>query len=245
MSDSERFFVRCGEWSDPDRWPQEPKQALALQCTLQSKIRIEPPPWPIRLVAGLDAAFLESRNLAIGAAVLWDRYDRQVIATAVGQVPIRFPYIPGYLSFREAPALLAALVKLPQAPDALLVDGQGIAHPRRLGIATHLGVLLDWPSVGCAKSRLFGHAPEPQIEQGAFTWLREGNRVLGVVLRTRRGVKPVFVSPGHRMDVDGARELVLSCALGYRLPEPTRQAHILAGKAKRAATEDSQPAAFL
>jgi len=127
----------------------------------------------------------------------------------------------------------------------LLVDGQGIAHPRRLGIATHLGVLLDWPSVGCAKSRLFGQAPEPEIEQGAFTWLREGDQVLGVVLRTRRGVKPVFVSPGHRMDIDRARELVLSCTAGYRLPEPTRQAHILAEKAKRAATEDSQPAAFL
>ena len=232
MPEPERFFARCREWADPDRWPQTLEQALSLQYSLQSQIRIEPPPWSIRLVAGLDVAFMEDQ--AIGAAVLWDRESRQIVGTAVGWAALRFPYIPGYLSFREGPALLAALTQLPQAPDVLLVDGQGIAHPRGLGIATHLGVLLDWPSVGCAKSRLFGKAAEPGPDRGAFTLLRDGDRTLGVVLRTRQKVKPVFVSPGHRMDVDGARKLVLSCTLGYRLPEPTRLAHMLAGKTKRA-----------
>ena len=146
--------------------------------------------------------------------------------------PITFPYVPGLLSFREAPVILDALAQLKTRPDVLMLDGQGIAHPRRLGIAAHLGVILDHPTVGCAKSRLTGKYEEPGEEKGSYTWLRDGEEIIGAVLRTRSRVKPVFVSVGNKISLDSAIDLVLRCTDRYRLPEPTRWAHRLAANPK-------------
>ena len=153
----------------------------------------------------------------------------KLVEVTIVEEPVRFPYIPGLLSFREAPAIEKAVTRLRQRPDLLLVDGQGIAHPRRMGVAAHLGLLLDIPAVGCAKSRLCGQATEPGPEAGSWTPLVEGEEVIGAVLRTRVGVKPLYVSIGHRVDLEGARRWVLACCRGYRLPEPSRWAHRAAG----------------
>jgi len=142
---------------------------------------------------------------------------------------IVFPYIPGLLSFRELPLILSACEKLSSVPDLVLVDGQGIAHPRRMGLASHLGLLLDKPTVGCAKSRLCGYHDMPGVEPGSYAELIDKDEVVGVALRTRCGVKPVYVSIGHKVDLQTARNRVLECCRGYRLPEPTRLAHLAAG----------------
>jgi deoxyribonuclease V len=143
-----------------------------------------------------------------------------------------FPYIPGYLSFREAPAIFSAMEKLSLLPDLLIVDGQGIAHPRRIGIASFLGVLLGLPTIGCAKSRLVGKYEEPAPERGSWSPLIDKGETVGAVLRTRKGVKPVFVSPGHLVTLPEAIEIIMHCAVKYRLPEPQRAADSLAGKSK-------------
>jgi deoxyribonuclease V len=149
-------------------------------------------------------------------------------AQRVVQCRTRFPYAPGYLSFRETPALLAALAGLRRRPDLILCDGQGLAHPRRFGLASHLGVLLDVPTIGVAKSRLVGtHGPVPEA-RGAWVPLRDGAETIGAVLRTRAGARPVYVSVGHRVSLETAVETVLRCAPRYRLPEPVRRAHVLA-----------------
>ena len=138
---------------------------------------------------------------------------------------IAFPYIPGLLTFREAPVLLKAFSQLPQEPDLLLLDGQGIAHPRSLGIAAHLGVLLNLPAIGCAKSRLCGEYEEPGMEKGSTAPLKDNGKTVGMVVRTRTGTKPVFVSPGHKMDFATSMKIVLALCRTYRIPEPLRQAH--------------------
>jgi deoxyribonuclease V len=144
-------------------------------------------------------------------------------------MPVSFPYVPGLLAFREGPIVLAALERLAERPDVLIFDAQGLAHPRRMGLATHLGILLDVPSVGCAKSRLCGKETEPGEEKGSWTPLLDRGEVIGAVVRTRSRVRPVYVSVGHRVDLETAVSLVLSCATKYRLPEPTRWAHRVAG----------------
>ncbi len=169
------------------------------------------------------------------AVVAWDVERRQVIERRARSLPLRFPYVPGLLSFREAPALLAALRGLRTPVDALLCDGQGIAHPRRFGLACHLGVLLGLPAVGCAKSRLVGDWVEPGWARGERAPLTLGAQRIGTVLRTRNGVKPLFVSPGHLCDFAGAEALVLRCGDGLRLPEPVRLADRHVGQFKRAA----------
>ena len=156
--------------------------------------------------------------------VAWDVERRRVIERRARSLPLQFPYVPGLLSFREAPALLAALRRLRTPVDALLCDGQGIAHPRRFGLACHLGVLLGLPAVGCAKSRLVGDWIEPGRERGERSPLTLGAERIGTVLRTRTGVRPLFVSPGHLCDFEGAADLVLRCGGGLRLPEPVRLA---------------------
>jgi deoxyribonuclease V len=196
-------------------------------------VRVEPLTHPIRFIAGLDAAFSRDGLECLGAVVLWDMSDRRVVEQHVGRRLLRFPYVPGLLSFREAPALLAALRRLRTTPDLLMCDGQGLAHPRRFGIACHLGVLCDLPAVGCAKSRLVGQHEEPPQPRGASVPLRQHDEILGVVLRTQSGVRPVYVSVGHRIDLAGAQRIVLTCAVRYRLPEPTRLADHLAARAKR------------
>lgn len=203
------------------RWHVSPKQARAIQERLRGLVRLAPLPAP-SVVVGLDCAFSAERVFA--AAVVWDIRRQRVLETRTGSLPLTFPYVPGLLSFREAPALLAVLRRVRTHCDALLCDGQGIAHPRRFGLACHLGVLLDMPAVGCAKSRLVGEGAEPGLARGAASPLMVVDEQLGLLLRTRTGVKPLYLSPGHRCDIVGAKSLILRCATGYRLPEPVRLA---------------------
>jgi len=178
-------------------------------------------------VAGVDCGFDESSGLCHAAAVIWSIAEAAVVEARIVSLPGLFPYVPGLLSFRELPAILAALDVLDGSFDAVMCDGHGIAHPRRLGIASHLGLIIDKPTVGCAKSRLVGEHTDPGSERGARVPLLHRGERIGSVLRTRDGVRPVFVSIGHRIDLDAAVALVLACHEGYRLPGPTRHADAL------------------
>jgi deoxyribonuclease V len=182
--------------------------------------------WP-KVVAGIDVSVKGGRARA---AVVLCSYPtlRSLHATTV-DMPVSFPYVPGLLAFREGPVALAALEKLGERPDVLIFDAQGLAHPRRMGLATHLGILLDMPAVGCAKSRLCGTHAEPDEPKGSWVPLMDGDQVIGAVVRTRDSVRPVFVSVGYRMDLETAISLVLGCVTRYRLPEPIRWAHRVAG----------------
>ena len=212
-----------------------PAKARAIQRRLAAEVRLAPLK-PVSTVAGLDCAFGGDRVFAV--VVVWDVERRRVIERRALSRPLQFPYVPGLLSFREAPALLAALRRLRTPVDALLCDGQGIAHPRRFGLACHLGVLLDLPAVGCAKSRLIGDWAEPGGDRGERSPLTHDGKRIGTVLRTRTGVKPLFVSPGHLCDFEGAADLVLRCGGGLRLPEPVRLADHHVGLFKRAQARD-------
>lgn len=217
----------------PHSWDLAPREAVAVQRKLAGRVRVEPLRVAPRLVAGLDAAFSRDGKDCLAGVVLWDAREGEVIEQHVVRRPLTFPYVPGLLSFREAPALLAALERLATVPDVLICDGQGVAHPRRFGIASHLGVLLDLPSVGCAKSRLTGEHADPGRKRGDQEPLRDGDAVIGCVLRSREGVRPLFISVGHRIDLAGAVGVVLACGCGFRLPEPTRLADRLVAEAKR------------
>jgi deoxyribonuclease V len=209
-----------------------PKQAVAVQRRLASRVKQCRPRKAIRFVAGADAAFPKHAEQCVAAVVLWDLEEQTVLEEHVAVRKLNFPYVPGLLSFREAPALLAALRKLRRTPDCLMLDGHGLAHPRRFGIACHVGVICRRPTIGCAKSRLTGVHHEPGIERGSRTPLVDGELTLGTVLRTRDGVKPVFVSVGHQVDLATAEQVVFDCAVRYRLPEPTRLADRLVATAK-------------
>lgn len=203
------------------------RQARALQDELRHRVKRGGTPKTIRLVAGLDAHYQTEAGLVWGAAALLAWPGLELVESALACRPLDFPYIPGLLSFREAPAMLAALASLSRRPDLLFVDGQGIAHPRRLGLASHIGVLADRPTIGVAKSRLIGRFEEPSAEKGASAPLTDGEEVIGAVLRTRRGVRPVFVSIGHCIGLDAALRLTLQASPRYRIPEPTRLADSL------------------
>ena len=221
-------------------WDLSPAGAVVLQWDLASLVVESPPATTIRLIAGVDAAFTADGQHCVAAAVVWDARERRVVEEQVATRMVRFPYIPGMLSFREAPAVLAALRRLRTDPDALICDGHGLAHPRRFGLACHLGVLCDLPTVG-AKSRLVGEHQDPGRERGSRTELRMQTERIGTVLRTRSNVRPVFVSVGHRMDLKSAEDLVLTCAVKYRLPEPVRLADHLAARSKRERSGGSCP----
>lgn len=222
----------------PHPWRLSPQQAIAVQRRLAARVCVQPPSGPWRFVAGLDAAFSADGRWCLGAVVLWDLEGQGVVEQHIAARRLAFPYVPGLLSFREAPALLAALRKLGRRPDVLMCDGQGIAHPRRLGIAAHLGVICDLPSVGCAKSRLVGEHAPPGLARGCRVELRDRGELIGAVLRTQDSVRPVYVSVGHRCDLPGAVALVLRCATRYRLPEPTRLADRLVAAVKRTGLHD-------
>lgn len=212
----------------PHDWNVTPQEAIAIQkdmCRFVEKADRLP---EIHRVAGVDVGFEENGQIARAAVILLSLPNLERIDQAVARRPVDFPYIPGLLSFRELPAVLDALAKLQISPDAILCDGQGIAHPRRLGIASHLGVLLDLPTIGVGKTRLTGHHIDPPSEKGEWVPLQDKGQVIGAVLRTRKGVKPVYVSIGHRFTLQTAIHLVMSCTTRYRLPETTRQAHNLA-----------------
>src|SRR5262245_17512572 len=217
----------------PHRWSVTARQAGVIQRQLASRVRQVPLPGAPRVVAGLDAAVSRDARHCLAAVVAWDLGTHTVIEQHVAVRRLTFPYIPGLLSFREAPAVLAALRKLCTPPDVLVYDGHGLAHPRRFGIACHVGVILDRPTIGCAKSRLIGTHREPGFRRGAIAPLVDDGEVIASVLRTQNGINPVFVSVGHLIDLPGARRIVLACALRYRLPEPTRLADQLVGAAKR------------
>ncbi len=213
-------------------WPGEPSRAVRLQESLRSKVDIKALKRPPRYVAGVDAAFI--KDTIVGAACLYRYPEITLVEKSHSVLPVPFPYVPGLLSFREGPALIEALRGLKRRPDIVLFDGQGIAHPRGMGVASHIGVLLGVPSVGCAKSRLVGTYREPGRSRGCRSRLVFKGRTVGVVLRTRDGVKPLFVSPGHLIDIEGSIEIVLGCVRGFRLPEPIRCAHGLSKSVKRA-----------
>ncbi len=214
----------------PHPWNVSPEEAVAIQQRLREQvIREGPMPGPGTVIVGVDVGF--RGELARAAAVAVRFPDLTPLAQAVAEVPVTFPYIPGLLAFREAPAILAALERLPLSPQVLMVDGHGISHPRRMGIATHLGVYLDLPSIGCAKSKLWGRYEMPPDEPGAWSPLWDGGEMIGAVLRTQAGASPVFVSIGHRISLENAIATVMACVRGHRLPEPTRLAHLSAGGA--------------
>ncbi|MDJ0656293.1 MAG: deoxyribonuclease V [Xanthomonadales bacterium] len=203
-------------------------EARAIQQQLRTRVRLEPCPSPVTRVAGVDVGFEQAGAVTRAAVVVLSYPDLQPLAAAVARRPTEFPYVPGLLSFRELPALLDAMGRLEVTPDVVLCDGQGIAHPRRFGIACHLGVTLDLPAVGVAKSRLVGTHETPPDEKGGQAVLLDGDEQIGVVLRTRTGVKPLYISPGHRVTMADSVRLVLGCTHRYRLPETTRCAHSLA-----------------
>ena len=211
--------------------PRDLAEARALQEALRERVRLTSLPHVPRTVAGVDAAFRGDR--VVGVACLYTYPHLALLQETHAVVETRFPYVPGFLSFREGPAIMAAVRALKSAPHVLLVDGQGIAHPRGLGIAAHLGVLLDLPAVGCAKSRLVGHHREPGWRKGEWCALKYRNRVVGAVLRTRDRVRPVFVSPGHRINLAQSLEIVLACTGKYRIPEPLRRADALSKEIAR------------
>jgi deoxyribonuclease V len=182
-----------------------------------------------RFIAGVDVSIRKSRGMATAAAVVLEYPGLDLVETKTVQGEIDFPYVPGLLSFREAPLLLQACAQLIHTPDLIIVDGQGIAHPRRLGIAAHLGLFFDMPTIGCAKSRLCGTYKEPALEAGYFEELTDNNEAVGVVLRTKSATKPVFISIGNKISIEDAIYWVMRCCRGYRLPEPTRLAHLAAG----------------
>jgi deoxyribonuclease V len=210
------------------RWSLSPRSAIALQQRLQTEV-IEEPLRHVRLVAGADLAVSPDGQHCVAGLVVWDIRTKQVVEEQSAVRPLRFPYVPGLLSFREVPAVLAAARRLHGEPDVFLFDGQGRAHPRRFGLACHAGLLLNRPSVGCAKSRLIGRYRPPGRQRGAWTELLapEDGSCIGAVLRTRNDVKPVFVSVGYRCRLLDAIELVLACSGRFRLPEPARRAHQL------------------
>ncbi|MFC2020056.1 deoxyribonuclease V [Chloroflexota bacterium] len=209
-------------------WPLSATEAVTIQRGLAAQVSREGEITVAKLIAGVDIATGKAGEMATGGIVIIDYPELKLVETRVVQGKLNFPYIPGLLSFRELPLILAAYEQLEHTPDLILVDGQGIAHPRRMGLASHLGLLLDMPTIGCAKSRLCGSHQAPAEEPGNYAELLDGGETIGAVLRTRQGVKPVFVSTGHKVTLKASVHWVLACCRGYRLPEPTRLAHMLA-----------------
>lgn len=215
------------------RWDLTPSEAVALQRELAGRVIERDEFGAVHYVAGVDVGFEGERNRIARAAVVVLNYpDLTPVDYAVARMPVTFPYIPGLLSFREIPVILRAFQKIRIEPDLTIADGHGRAHPRRIGFASHLGLVLDRPTIGCAKSLLVGKAEEPGNEPGAWTPLVDRDEIIGAVLRTRAKTKPVYVSTGYRVSLDGAIEWVLKCCKRYRLPETTRYAHRAAGGEK-------------
>jgi len=215
-------------------WDVSPRQAIAIQEELRGAVIREDQLGPVRSVAGIDVGFEEDGKLARAAVVVLEYPQLTLQETAFARLPVSFPYIPGLLSFREVPVILEALGELQHIPDLLLCDGQGLAHPRRFGLACHLGLATGLPSVGAAKSRLIGaHQP---VGEGRGDWqpLIDAGEVIGAALRTRPRTRPVFVSIGHRVSLESALQYTLGCCSTYRIPLPSRLAHQLASHGKLA-----------
>lgn len=216
-------------------WTVSVKRAARIQESLREEFRRLTPFRPLTpaLVAGADVSFDRGSSRIHGAVVVLTYPGLRIVEIAGATDRARFPYVPGYLSFREVPVLLKAFGKIRQRPDLLMCDGQGIAHPRRFGLACHLGMLLEIPSIGCAKSRLVGDHREPGRRRGARASLTHEGEKVGAVVRTRDDVSPIFVSPGYRVDTEDAVRLVLACCRRVRIPEPTRHAHLEVNRVRR------------
>jgi deoxyribonuclease V len=215
------------------KWPRTftIAQAREIQIRLRKKVRIAPLKKEPRYVAGVDAAFSDDRVFAAACLYLFPEMIPLEERSAIR--PLSFPYVPGFLSFREGPAIMAALEGLSRKPDLILADGQGIAHPRGIGIASSLGVLSGISAIGCAKSRLVGEHDEPGRKKGDWSPLRFENKTVGAVLRTRDDTRPLFISPGHKIDLDSSIRLALACTGAFRIPEPLRCADMLSKKLKK------------
>jgi deoxyribonuclease V len=220
-----------------------PRQAIQLQRELADRVDSTTPLAEYDLVAGADCSYSRFSPWFYAAVTLWRRSTGEVIevATAVDKSP--FPYVPGLLSFRELPILLQAFAKLKRRPHVVMTDGQGIAHPRRFGVACHLGVFLELPTIGCAKSRLLGEHDEPKPERGSTAPLHDRGELIGQVVRTKDRVNSLYISHGHRITLEDAVRVVLECDGGYRVPEPTRQAHIHVGALRAKCLEEGEPEA--
>ena len=208
-------------------WEISAKEAVQLQRELAARVTNRWSKRGVTLVGGVDTSYRKGKARAAVVVVTYP--DLEPVEQVTTQRPVDFPYVPGLLSFREGPAVMDALPRLKRKPDLLIFDGQGIAHPRRFGIASHIGVLVGIPSIGCAKSRLVGEYQEPGMERGSFSFLFHKGDTVGAVVRTRSRVKPVFVSTGHLIDLSTSISFVLTCCRRYRLPETTRLADKLAG----------------
>lgn len=211
------------------KWDVTTKQARSIQERLRDRVVSEDRFGPIRYVAGADVAFDKPRNLAFAAVVVLKFPRLEVVEQAIASSPIRFPYVPGYLSFREVPAICEALCQIRQTPGLILCDGQGFAHPRRFGLACHLGLITDRPCIGVGKSRLLGNHRHVPNSRGHWVSLIDKEEQIGAVLRSRKNVKPIHVSIGHRISLKTAISYVKRCTTRYRLPETTRHADRLAG----------------
>ena len=212
-------------------WELTPKEAMALQEELRLRIELEDRLNPLQYVAAADISYSKHSNRSYGGVAVFAYPELELVEEQTAHGDTGFPYVPGLLSFREGPVALEAFRKVKQAPDLILFDGQGIAHPRGFGLASHMGLILNKPSLGCAKSRLYGRHVEPGKRRGDHSpLLDEEGRMIGAVLRTRDRVNPVYVSQGHRVSLDTALETVLSCCKGYRIPQPLRYAHELVNR---------------
>ncbi|HUU01954.1 MAG TPA: deoxyribonuclease V [Myxococcota bacterium] len=218
---------------DLHAWNVTPAEGRALQERLAPRVRLEPLPRRPELVAGADMSFSKQHGVFFASVIVLRLPELEVVEKVAAHHEPTFPYVPGLLTFREGPVLLAAIRKLEHVPDVFIFDGQGIAHPRRMGLAAHMGLWLSIPTLGCAKSRLTGTHADPGPKRGCSTRLLDHGEQIGTVLCTRDGVKPVFVSPGHLADFSSSTRLVLSCCTRYRLPEPTRLADIEVARVKR------------
>ncbi|MGD1102847.1 MAG: deoxyribonuclease V [Terriglobia bacterium] len=206
------------------RWDVTPREAVRLQQTWRERVETQDRYGPLHYVAGADLAFDPETNLAFAGVIVYRLPGLEEVERRMARRKLRFPYVPGLLSFRESPVLLAAFARLRVSPDVILIDGHGRAHPRRFGIACHLGVLLDRPTIGCAKSILVGEAAEPGAQAGSTTSLIDKGEKVGVVLRTRDQVRPIYVTIGHRVSLESAVRIVTRCLDGFRIPKPTREA---------------------
>ena len=207
-------------------WTLSYKEAVQVQEQLRHKVKLEPLSKPIKLVAGADVSCERNGRYAYASVVVFTFSGLELIEAVNASLKLDFPYIPGLLSFREAPVLIKAFQKLKNTPDVILFDGQGIAHPRSIGLASHMGLVLECPTIGCAKKHLAGSYGLIPDAKGDYSPLKSDGRIIGAVLRTRERVKPIFVSPGHAITVKESIKIVLDTCRGYRLPEPTRQAHL-------------------
>lgn len=208
-------------------WDVSSREAVAIQKAMRDKLVLSDCFSSIKHVAGIDVGLDAETNVGRAAIAVLTFPGLECVETVTAEAPLAFPYLPGLLSFREIPVILPALKKLRTIPDVLLCDGQGTAHPRRFGVACHLGLLTDIPAIGVGKTRLTGVYEEPCREKGCWVPLRDKGEVIGAVVRTRTGVKPLFISPGHKISLESSVQLVMQCVGRYRLPETTRYAHRL------------------